>query len=38
MAVADSHGIPIAICAGSASPHEVTLVASMLSKLSRPVP
>jgi len=30
MAIADSHGIPIAIHAGSASPHEVTLVEETL--------
>jgi hypothetical protein len=32
MAVADSHGIPIAIHAGSASPHEVTLVEETLEQ------
>jgi transposase len=30
MAVADGFGLPLAICAASASPHEVTLVAATL--------
>lgn len=33
MAVADGHGLPIAICAESASPHEVTLVQKTLAEL-----
>ena len=30
MAVADRFGLPLAVCAASASPHEVTLVAPTL--------
>ena len=30
MAVADAHGLPVAICIASASPHEVTLVEETL--------
>ncbi len=33
MAVADSHGFPIAVYAASAAPHEVTLVQSTLSEV-----
>jgi len=32
MAVADSHGLPIAICTESATPHEVTLVHKTLTE------
>ena len=30
MAVADTHGLPVAVCVSSASPHEVTLVEETL--------
>lgn len=30
MAVADAHGLPVAVCIASASPHEVTLVEETL--------
>jgi transposase len=33
MAVADSTGLPVAICAESATPHEVTLVQQTLSEI-----
>lgn len=33
MAIADGAGLPIAVCTASASPHEVTLVASTLRTL-----
>ena len=31
MAVADRHGLPIAVCVESAAPHEVTLATSTLA-------
>jgi transposase len=36
MAVADSTGLPVAICAESATPHEVTLVQQTLSEIFVP--
>lgn len=33
MAVADSHGLPVAVCIRSASPHEVTLVEETLDAM-----
>ena len=33
MAVADGHGLPVAICVESASPHEVTLVHKTLAEI-----
>ena len=33
MAVADSHGLPVAVCIASASPHEVTLVEETLDAM-----
>lgn len=30
MAIADSHGLPVAVCIGSASPHETRFVSSTL--------
>ena len=33
MAVADSAGLPIAVCAESATPHEVTLVQQTLAEI-----
>ena len=33
MAVADSHGLPIAVCVESATPHEVKLATSTLVQL-----
>ena len=33
MAVADRHGLPIALCTASASPHEVTLVDDTLASM-----
>jgi len=33
MAVADSHGLPVAVCVESASPHEVKLATSMLVQM-----
>jgi transposase len=36
MAVADSHGLPIAVCVESATPHEVKLATSTLVRLIVP--
>ena len=36
MAVADRHGLPIAICVESATPHEVKLAASTLVQMILP--
>ena len=33
MAVADSYGLPVAVCAESATPHEVTLVQQTLAEI-----
>ena len=33
MAVADSDGLPVAVCAESATPHEVTLVQQTLAEM-----
>ncbi len=33
MAVADGHGLPVALCAASAQPHEVTLVGQTLAAM-----
>lgn len=36
MAIADRHGLPVAIWVGSASPHEITLVEPTLDQLLTP--
>ena len=33
MAVADRNGLPVSVCAGSATPHEVTLAISTLLQM-----
>jgi hypothetical protein len=33
MAIADSRGLPVAVCAESATPHEVTLVQQTLAEI-----
>jgi len=38
MAVADSAGLPVAVCAESATPHEVTLVQQTLAEIFVPEP
>jgi transposase len=38
MAVADSSGLPVAVCAESATPHEVTLVQQTLAEIFVPEP
>lgn len=38
MAVADSAGLPVAVCAESATPHEVTLVHLTLAEIFVPEP
>ena len=36
MAVADKHGLPVAVSIASASPHEVTLVGQTLAEMILP--
>src|SRR5437879_10066193 len=36
MAVADRHGLPVAVCIESATPHEVTLATSTLAQMTIP--
>ena len=36
MAIADSHGLPVAVCIESASPHEVTLVRNTAAQMLIP--
>lgn len=36
MAIADSHGLPVAVCIESASPHEVTLVQKTAAQMLIP--
>jgi len=38
MAIADRHGLPVALWVGSASPHEITLVEPTLDQLLTPQP
>jgi hypothetical protein len=38
MAVADRHGLPVALCVESATPHEVKLAASTLVQMIVPEP